>query len=240
MFGSNEIFAPDEAGLEFLFSPHGVWSGDSMFPQTNCIPEIIEPMPFSPYDTPITYNHDTFRTAQSVPRPMEDSRPCVVAGQKRKRSSTSKAPSKKQPRMENSPRCGPREGSGDAPCNPPSTRAHYAVEKRYRSTLNDRYATLARLVSQPETQEICRTICKDWEVPSKLDSSTCSGKDKDPTKRQSKTTTLSVAIETIATLDQCCTQKAKELQFLLQRLKGIAHSVPATSDGRPGLTETLR
>lgn len=107
------------------------------------------------------------------------------------------------------------------------------VEKRYRSTLNDRYATLARLVSQPETQEICRTLCKDWEVPSKLDSSSSShnaGKDKDPTKRQSKTTTLSVAIDTIQVLSQCCAQKGKELQNLLDRLKGIVHSVPGTSD----------
>lgn len=104
----------------------------------------------------------------------------------------------------------------------PSCRAHYAVEKRYRTTLNDRYAALARLVSQTETQEICRTENKDWEVPPKLDSSPSSGDDKGPCKRQSKTTTLSAAIDTIALLDRCCMRKAQELQSLREQYRALS------------------
>lgn len=119
--------------------------------------------------------------------------------------------------------------SGSVTPAAPSSRAHYAVEKRYRTTLNDRYATLARLVSQAETQEICRTENKDWEVPSKLDSSSSSS-GKGSCKRQSKTTTLSAAIDTISLLDRCCMRKAQELQSLRCHLDSIVRSVSPQGD----------
>ncbi|PPJ60532.1 hypothetical protein CBER1_03207 [Cercospora berteroae] len=117
-----------------------------------------------------------------------------------------------------------------SPCSssssPPATlntRAHYAVEKKYRSTLNERYATLARIVTQPETMDICRTEAPDWEVPIKLEVPE-EGAERHPGKRQSKTTTLSVAIETIELLDRACARKAKEFQELTRRLSIIAGS----------------
>ncbi|KAF2209614.1 hypothetical protein CERZMDRAFT_91366 [Cercospora zeae-maydis SCOH1-5] len=113
--------------------------------------------------------------------------------------------------------------SSSSPSATLSTRAHYAVEKKYRSTLNERYATLARIVTQPETMEICRTEVPDWEVPIKLEVPE-EGAERHPGKRQSKTTTLSVAIETIELLDRACARKAKELQELTRRLSAIAGS----------------
>ncbi|KAM3421053.1 hypothetical protein BST61_g1471 [Cercospora zeina] len=113
--------------------------------------------------------------------------------------------------------------SSPSPSATLSTRAHYAVEKKYRSTLNERYATLARIVTQPETMEICRTEVPDWEVPIKLEVPE-EGAERHPGKRQSKTTTLSVAIETMELLDRACARKAKELQELTRRLSAIAGS----------------
>lgn len=106
-----------------------------------------------------------------------------------------------------------------------STRAHYAVEKRYRSTLNERYATLARIVSNTETLEICRTEMPDWEVPTKLEVPDV-GAEKNTGKRQSKTTTLSVALDTIELLERACANKAREYQELSRRLSTIASSIP--------------
>lgn len=95
--------------------------------------------------------------------------------------------------------------------------------------MNERYATLARIVSQPETLEICRTEVPDWEIPIKLEVPE-SGAEKDAGKRQSKTTTLSVAIETIALLDRACVRKAKEFQEVTNRLAGILHPLPEGLD----------
>lgn len=93
---ANEIFPPDEAGLDFLFSPHGVWSGESLFGQDGCIPEIHDPVPFTPYDTPLENSFELLSTAQSTPKTNEETVPAPAIGQKRKRSSTSKAPSSKK------------------------------------------------------------------------------------------------------------------------------------------------
>lgn len=93
---ANEIFPPDEAGLDFLFSPHGVWSGESLFGQDGCIPEMHELIPFTPYDTPLENNFELLSTAQSTPKTTEETVPASTIGQKRKRSSASKAPSSKK------------------------------------------------------------------------------------------------------------------------------------------------
>lgn len=50
--------------------------------------------------------------------------------------------------------------------------------------------------------------------------------EKEPGKRQSKTTTLSVAIDTIDVLNRCCARKARELQSLVNKLSGIVSSMP--------------
>jgi hypothetical protein len=103
------------------------------------------------------------------------------------------------------------------------------VEKRYRATLNERYATLARVISQMETISICRTVAPDWEMSTKLEVPE-SGAEKDPGKRQSKTTTLSAAIEAIDLLDRACRRKADELQRMKTRLAGIVRSAPVVED----------
>ncbi|KAI0124114.1 hypothetical protein BJ170DRAFT_638179 [Xylariales sp. AK1849] len=96
-----------------------------------------------------------------------------------------------------------------------SQRRHYAVEKRYRSTLDGKYAALARTLSSEATRRICQTDSPEWAVqldgPSSLgpnDESATMG------SRQRKTTTLSVTIETINILSRCCRRKAMNLEQL--------------------------
>ncbi|EME88806.1 uncharacterized protein MYCFIDRAFT_170381 [Pseudocercospora fijiensis CIRAD86] len=105
-------------------------------------------------------------------------------------------------------------------------RPHYAVERRYRSSLNERYASLARLVAQLETVEICQAVNPDFQLPTKLEIPE-SGSEKPAGKRQSKTTTLSVAIDTIALLEKACARKAQEWECVASKLNGIVRAMPA-------------
>lgn len=171
-----------------------------------------------------------------VPTPLATTVPSMR--QKRKQSpDTIDCNEHKRPRLfQESPSMMSNNSPHSSISSPPaalSTRAHYAVEKRYRSTLNERYATLARIVTQPETMEICRTEVPDWEVPIKLEVPE-EGAEKHPGKRQSKTTTLSVAIETIELLDRACARKAREFQELSRRLSAIAGSVPVSVNDNSG------
>lgn len=216
-----------------------MWPQESAFSQDPCIADVHDNHYMSGYDTPIQYNIEDL-DAFKLPVQIEIPSTTPKIGQKRKRTSASKdseqnqqvgllsmtlecaARTDKNHQISYSQRNSPRSTGSCTPGNAtPNVRKHYAVEKRYRSTLNDRYATLARIVSHPDTQTICRSECTDWEVPYKLECGTATEGGKDPSKRQSKTTTLSVAIDTIALLDRACNRKARELQSLLERLNGI-------------------
>lgn len=62
-------------------------------------------------------------------------------------------------------------------------------------------------------------------MPTKLDvGSGSSNGEKDSPRRQSKTTTLSAAIDAIALLDRACANKAKEFQSLVCRLNRIVQA----------------
>ncbi|KAH6649105.1 hypothetical protein BKA67DRAFT_576796 [Truncatella angustata] len=96
-----------------------------------------------------------------------------------------------------------------------SQRRHYAVEKRYRSTLDSKYAALARTLSSEAAQRICRTDSQEWTV--QLDRPPYSGPNDEPAttgSRQRKTATLSVTIETINILTRCCRREAMKLKQL--------------------------
>ncbi|KAF7191957.1 hypothetical protein HII31_06602 [Pseudocercospora fuligena] len=118
--------------------------------------------------------------------------------------------------------------SSDASCQSSTDghRPHYAVERRYRSSLNERYASLARLVAQLETVEICQAVNPDFQLPTKLEIPE-SGSEKPAGKRQSKTTTLSVAIDTIALLEKACARKAQEWECVASKLNGIVRAMPS-------------
>lgn len=177
-----------------------------------------------------------------LPEPPVIAIPVPSMRQKRKRSPESidlgqrkkvqmAAEQQQQHTMIISPSTSSPQSSTSSPSEVLSTRAHYAVEKRYRSTLNERYATLARIVSSPDTMEICRTAMPEWEVPTKLEVPDPVA-EKNTGKRQSKTTTLSVALHTIELLDRACVRKAREYQELSRRLStivGAATTATATA-----------
>ncbi|RDL36344.1 uncharacterized protein BP5553_05696 [Venustampulla echinocandica] len=95
-----------------------------------------------------------------------------------------------------------------------SERPHYAVEKRYRSTLNEKYAALARILSSEAIQRICRTEAQDWAVEMDDAPSGSKGGSKDERSRQGKTATLSRTIENINVLSRCCRREAEGLEQL--------------------------
>lgn len=101
-----------------------------------------------------------------------------------------------------------------------SQRPHYAVEKRYRSTLNEKYAALARALSSEAIQRICRSKSPGWA----FDADNTSKDAHEGKSRQRKTTTLSVIIETINILNICCRQEAKELEQLRSGVHAIRTS----------------
>lgn len=99
-------------------------------------------------------------------------------------------------------------------------RPHYAVEKRYRSSLNDRFTALAELVARPATQQICQA-------------QHCDGTDSDkptllqhmqPGHKHSKTATLTQALQTIILLERACLRKNRKLNASTSRLNRIANS----------------
>ncbi|KAK4155644.1 hypothetical protein C8A00DRAFT_31485 [Chaetomidium leptoderma] len=105
-----------------------------------------------------------------------------------------------------------------------SQRLHYAVEKRYRSTLNEKYATLARTLSSDGIQRICGTESRDWAV--QMDGMLAGSKDKQGgAARQGKTATLSATIETINLLTRCCSREARDLEQLRQSVGDIRNRV---------------
>ncbi|KAK4634935.1 hypothetical protein CLAFUW4_01102 [Fulvia fulva] len=228
-FGNSDYMHPDGSNGDFLFSHHGVWNPEATFNPGVYYGDMSGYGPMMVYDAPMQCSLNVAPSFQIDTLPVAEQRPIGSSGQKRKSRSSTKPVVQKRQKQSNSQRSSVSSSSSPksivsdsiAP-TAPSCRAHYAVEKRYRTTLNDRYAALARLVSQTETQEICRTENKDWEVPPKLDSSPSSGDDKGPCKRQSKTTTLSAAIDTIALLDRCCMRKAQELQSLREQYRALS------------------
>ncbi|KAF7531997.1 hypothetical protein G7054_g8361 [Neopestalotiopsis clavispora] len=113
-----------------------------------------------------------------------------------------------------------------------SQRRHYAVEKRYRSTLNKTYAILARTVSSDAVQRICRTESPDWAMHLDRPPSFSSGDDTAaatavaPTagtrvNPQRKTATLSATIETIGVLTRCCLREARKLEQLKKNVQEV-------------------
>lgn len=88
--------------------------------------------------------------------------------------------------------------------------------------------------------EICRTAMPEWEVPTKLEVPDPVA-EKNTGKRQSKTTTLSVALHTIELLDRACVRKAREYQELSRRLStivGAAATATATATAISTTTTT--
>ncbi|EME49543.1 hypothetical protein DOTSEDRAFT_68352 [Dothistroma septosporum NZE10] len=235
-FGNAEYLHSDDSHVELMHSLHGTWNPGPTFNQEMYYGDMNSYGPLMLYDAHMSCGINVAPNYQIEPSHAVERRLPTSNGQKRKSQSSSDAVASKRQkhsarqRSSVSGSSSPRSTNSDS-TNPtaPSSRAHYAVEKRYRATLNDRYATLARLVSRAETQKICRIENKQWEVPSKLDSSGSSSNN-GPCKRQSKTTTLSVAIDTIALLDRGCMRKVKELQSLRSRLDSIASSVSADCD----------
>ncbi|KAL4878792.1 hypothetical protein BJY04DRAFT_220856 [Aspergillus karnatakaensis] len=92
-------------------------------------------------------------------------------------------------------------------------RAHYAVEKRYRSSLNEKYAALTQTLLAETTQRICRTDTADWTI--QVEGAIAGSTSKQGAKnRQSKTATLSATIEAIGILTRCCQREAIEVKRL--------------------------
>ncbi|KAI5468187.1 hypothetical protein BGZ63DRAFT_399708 [Mariannaea sp. PMI_226] len=100
-------------------------------------------------------------------------------------------------------------------------RPHYAVESRYRSTLNEKYAALTQALLSEAVQRICRTEAADWVAridsgaPSNLRGERGTGNG----NRQQKTTTLSATIDTINTLSRCCAREARDVEQLRQSVR---------------------
>ncbi|KAK4185848.1 hypothetical protein QBC35DRAFT_290153 [Podospora australis] len=116
-----------------------------------------------------------------------------------------------------------------------SQRAHYAVEKRYRSTLNEKYAALARALSNETVQRVCKSKSPTWAFDAESSASTSDLQNDEQQQnqqqqgggvrtRQRKTTTLSVVIETINILSVCCREEEKELEQLRSGVNAIRNS----------------
>jgi len=113
-----------------------------------------------------------------------------------------------------------------------SQRPHYAVEKRYRSTLNENYAALARTLSSEAIQRICGTESRDGPV--QMEGTSSGLKDeKGAASRQRKTATLSETIETISIITRCCTREAKNLEQLRSSVEAMRNRVQQMLDGKP-------
>lgn len=99
-------------------------------------------------------------------------------------------------------------------------RPHYAVEKRYRSTLNERYAALTRTLRSDTLQRICKTEPGGWNIHSEGVGSLLQEREVDEPAAGAaragnpKTATLSATIEAIAILTKCCQREANELERL--------------------------
>ncbi|PPJ60964.1 hypothetical protein CBER1_11247 [Cercospora berteroae] len=101
----------------------------------------------------------------------------------------------------------PREG----PAEPTPSRPHYAVEKRYRSALNTKYAKLTDAILQDSTQRICQAANPEWNVQA-LEGG----------NRLNKKATLSAALDTIDVLVECCERKAGDLEDLEKGRQAIS------------------
>ncbi|KAK8110191.1 uncharacterized protein PG998_006648 [Apiospora kogelbergensis] len=106
-----------------------------------------------------------------------------------------------------------------------SQRRHYAVEKRYRSTLNGKYAALARALSSEATQRICRTDSADWAVKSHPPAVAGT--------LQRKTATLSSAIDTMEVLCRCCRREAAKLEQLQRSVQEMRHRMQQVLESNP-------
>jgi hypothetical protein len=103
-------------------------------------------------------------------------------------------------------------------------RPHYVVEKRYRSTLNEKYAALARTLPSEAIQRICKTESRDWAL--NIDGIASGSKSREgDAQRQRKTATLSATIETITLLSRCCNREARELERLRESVQDIVNRV---------------
>lgn len=100
-----------------------------------------------------------------------------------------------------------REGATE----PTPSRPHYAVEKRYRSALNTKYAKLTDAVLQDPTQRICQAANPEWNMQA-LEGG----------NRLNKKATLSAALDTIDVLVECCERKAGELEDLEKGRQAIS------------------
>jgi len=96
-----------------------------------------------------------------------------------------------------------------------SQRPHYAVESRYRSTLNEKYAALTRALSSEAVQRICRTLEGQEDKGVASENRYQQGGN---ANRQQKTATLSETIDTINILNKCC---AREEQSLLELRRNL-------------------
>lgn len=93
-------------------------------------------------------------------------------------------------------------------------RPHYAVERRYRSTLNERYAALTRTLRSDTLQRICKTEAVDWNIHLEGLKERDTDEQAAGAARQGKTATLSATIEAIGILTKCCQREADELERL--------------------------
>ncbi|KAL4874709.1 hypothetical protein BJY04DRAFT_224760 [Aspergillus karnatakaensis] len=121
-------------------------------------------------------------------------------------------------------------------------RPHYAVEKRYRSSLNEKYAALTQALLAESTQRICRTEAEDWTL--ELEGGNKEEQNSGTGVRQSKTATLSATIEAIDILTRCCEREAKEVERLRTSVGSITQHVRqlleanTTTTGSPGRAST--
>jgi hypothetical protein len=75
-----------------------------------------------------------------------------------------------------------------------------------------------------ETQRICKTVVDDWTMPSDM-SLSAKSEQAGSGGRPRKTSTLSVALETIAMLQTSCNQKAERVHQLRGRMRDIKDSM---------------
>ncbi|KAI1333948.1 hypothetical protein F5Y15DRAFT_319552 [Xylariaceae sp. FL0016] len=153
-------------------------------------------------------------------------------------SSTSGVPSMEEPlpsRASISPRspvsrrrmAGRQSGKEKKQTTETSQRPHYAVEKRYRSLLNEKYATLGRALAQMGVQRICRTEVPDWTARIN-DNAAPLARQSSSTNvnvKQSKMTALLAATETIAILHRCCCRKQREVHELRQSVQELSSRI---------------
>jgi hypothetical protein len=116
----------------------------------------------------------------------------------------------------------PKRSSGS------TARPHHAVEKRYRSSLNDRFTALAELVAQPATQQLCQAQhCDGTDEEDKPASLQHVKPRASPGHKHSKTATLTQALQTIILLERACLRKSRQLNSRTDRLKSRLQLLPS-------------